>query len=73
MIKAIIILDGKGEPDIESTNLIVDDLLKNGLIVVKTGRESIKLGPPLNIKYNHFKRGLNILNKSIKKILNDTI
>ena len=50
MIKAIIFYDNKGAPDIDSTNKIVDELLTRRLLVVKTGRESIKLGPPLNIK-----------------------
>jgi len=73
MISAIIVNNHKGEPDVSTTNLLVDDLLNNGLLVVKTGRESIKLGPPLNIKHRFLKKGLNILHNSIRNILNDTI
>ena len=73
MIAAIIVNNHKGEPDVDITNLLVDDLLNNGLLVVKTGRESIKLGPPLNIKHRHLKKGLNILHNSIRNILNDSI
>ena len=72
MIMAIIFKSLDGNPDIELTNKIVDRLIYNGLIVVKTGRESIKLGPPLNIK-NHLIKGLDILKKSIKEELNDTV
>ena len=70
---AIIFKSLDGTPDIELTNKIVDRLIYNGLIVVKTGRESIKLGPPLNIKKNHLIKGLDILKKSIKEELSDTI
>ena len=73
MIMAIIFKSLDGNPDIELTNKIVDRLLYNGLIVVKTGRESIKLGPPLNIKKNHLIKGLDILKKSIKEELSDTV
>lgn len=73
MIKAIIFYDNKGAPDIDSTNKIVDELLTRRLLVVKTGRESIKLGPPLNIKRRNLEKGLNILDNSINKILNDSL
>ena len=39
--------------------------LKNGLLVVYTGRESIKIGPPLVITYSGLKKGLKILQESI--------
>jgi 4-aminobutyrate aminotransferase-like enzyme len=42
--------------------------MKNGLLVVYTGRESIKIGPPLTISYDALKEGINILDKSIGKI-----
>ena len=73
MIVAIVISDNKRNPDIKTTNLIVDDLLNSGLLVVKTGRESIKLGPPLNIEHKHLKKGLKILHNSIRNILNDSV
>ena len=44
------------------------DAMKNGLLVVYTGRESIKIGPPLTISYDALKEGINILDKSIGKI-----
>tara|TARA_B100001250_G_scaffold402942_1_gene416746 strand:+ start:474 stop:1775 length:1302 start_codon:yes stop_codon:yes gene_type:complete len=73
MIAALVVNNDKGEPDVDTTNLLVEDLLNNGLLVVKTGRESIKLGPPLNIKHKYLKQGLKILHNSIKKTLNDSI
>tara|TARA_A100001015_G_C15011446_1_gene723297 strand:+ start:31 stop:1359 length:1329 start_codon:yes stop_codon:yes gene_type:complete len=43
------------------------DAMKNGLLVVYTGRESIKIGPPLTISYDALKEGISILDKSIGK------
>jgi len=73
MIKSIIFYDKEGKPDIKTANDVVEDLLQNKLLVVKTGRESIKLGPPLNMSKKNLVNGLAIINKSLKKILNDTI
>jgi 4-aminobutyrate aminotransferase-like enzyme len=73
MIKAIVFFDKNGNPDIKSANEVVDELLLNRLLVVKTGRESIKLGPPLNMRKKNLIKGLEIINKSLKKILNDTL
>ena len=43
--------------------------MKQGLIVVYTGRESIKIGPPLTITKSAIIEGTNILKKSIEIIL----
>ena len=42
-----------------------EQLLKQNLIVVKTGRESIKLGPPLIITRSQIKDGVNKIRKSL--------
>jgi 4-aminobutyrate aminotransferase-like enzyme len=42
--------------------------MKNGLLVVYTGRESIKIGPPLTIPNHALKEGLDVLASSIKKV-----
>lgn len=42
--------------------------MKNGLLVVYTGRESIKIGPPLTISKEALIEGLEILDKSISKV-----
>jgi 4-aminobutyrate aminotransferase-like enzyme len=44
--------------------------LKQGLLVVYTGRESIKIGPPLTISINALKEGLEILRHNIRNIFN---
>jgi 4-aminobutyrate aminotransferase-like enzyme len=52
-----------------STNLkkVAEICLKNGLLVVYTGRESIKIGPPLTITLDALNEGIDILETSIKK------
>ena len=49
--------------------MISEECLRNDLLVVKTNRESIKLGPPLIINKNQIHKGVLIINKSISKIL----
>ncbi len=44
------------------------ECMKNGVLVVYTGRESIKLGPPITIKIDALKEGLNVIDQSINKI-----
>jgi 4-aminobutyrate aminotransferase-like enzyme len=69
LVAAILFYEEDGvTPDIEFTNKVVDECLKNKLIVVKTGRESIKLGPPLIISESQIKKGMRIIEKSIFKI-----
>ena len=43
--------------------------MQNGLLVVYTGRESIKIGPPLTITKKAIKEGLQILQEQIFKVL----
>ena len=47
------------------------ECMRNGLLVVYTGRESIKIGPPLTISNSALKEGLDVLEKSIFQIFND--
>ena len=42
--------------------------MKNGLLVVYTGRESIKIGPPLTITKQAIKEGLDVLENEIYKV-----
>jgi 4-aminobutyrate aminotransferase-like enzyme len=48
--------------------LVVMKCLKKGLLVVYTGRESIKIGPPLTISKNALVEGLDILEESISEV-----
>jgi 4-aminobutyrate aminotransferase-like enzyme len=44
---------------------IVEKCLKNGLLIVYTGRESIKIGPPLTISISALVEGINVLDQAI--------
>ena len=48
-------------------NKVVDECLSNGLITVRTGRETIKLGPPLTITKDGMLDALRIFENAIKK------
>ena len=66
MIAAIIFDD-----NVEKTKIseICEIAMQNGILLVHTGRESIKLGPPLTITDDALVEGLDVLEHSIKKVL----
>jgi 4-aminobutyrate aminotransferase-like enzyme len=43
--------------------------MQKGLLLVHTGRESIKVGPPLTIPDDALIEGLNVLEESIEEIV----
>ena len=43
--------------------------MQKGLLVVHTGRESIKLGPPLTISDSALQEGLDVLAESMEEIM----
>ena len=45
----------------QTATQVVKLCYKQGLLVVHTGRESVKIGPPLTIKVKNLKRGMEIL------------
>ena len=51
--------------------LIVENSMRNGLLLCYTGRESIKIGPPLTITTEALKEGLKIIENSVGKIFPD--
>jgi 4-aminobutyrate aminotransferase-like enzyme len=51
---------------------IADKCLKNGLLIVYTGRESIKIGPPLTITKSALIEGINVLDHAISMELSQT-
>ena len=50
---------------------LVEACIRDGLLMVYTGRESIKLGPPLTITKDAIKVATKIIQKNILKIFND--
>ena len=46
--------------------------MQKGLLVVHTGRESIKIGPPLTITDDALLEGINVLKESIIEIIKES-
>lgn len=63
-------LPGKQEADCMFPSLVAERAMQKGLLVVHTGRESIKIGPPLTITDDALLEGINTLDQSIEEALN---
>lgn len=57
-----------GEPDGPFTSRVAERCMQKGLLVVHTGRESIKIGPPLTITDVALLEGVEVLSESIAEI-----
>ena len=69
LLAALVFIDTKGNP----LNLLCDNIsekaMQRGLLVVHTGRESIKLAPPLSITEDALLEGINVLDECIRDSL----
>ena len=61
---------GSEDADIEFPSFVVEKAMQKGLLVVHTGRESIKMAPPLVITDEALLEGLAVLEEAIKKCEN---
>lgn len=69
MVAALIFKSSKnGGPDSLFASLVAERCMQKGLLVVHTGRESIKIGPPLTIRDDALIEGLEVLFESISEI-----
>ena len=57
-----------GEPDASFTSRVAECCMQSGLLVVHTGRESIKIGPPLTITDAALLEGVEVLGQSIAEV-----
>ena len=60
---------GGVDPDSDFPSRVSEKAMQKGLLVVHTGRESIKLGPPLTITNDALIEGVEVLEESIKEVL----
>ena len=51
------------------TSMIAEKCYQKGLLVVHTGRESIKIGPPLTISIEAIKEGIEVISESFKEVI----
>ncbi len=70
LIGSLIFKDYKKNSAKRIADLVSLKCLDKGLLVCNTGRESIKLGPPLIIDKKGIEESLKILNKSIYEVEN---
>ena len=65
---ASIVFDKKYHKDINSlVDKIANCCFENGLIVIKTNREAIKIAPPLTITETALREGISVIKNSISK------
>lgn len=69
MLAALLFRDpASGAPDGLTASLVCERALHKGLLLVHTGRESIKLGPPLTIARDALEEGLDVLEEALTEI-----
>ena len=68
MVGALIFEMKNKEISIENANKFCSDALSLGVLVIKTGRESVKLSPPLLIDKKSIYKTFDIFNLILKKI-----
>jgi 4-aminobutyrate aminotransferase-like enzyme len=65
LVVALHFVDSDGKPLTDLCNRICLEAMRRGLLVVHTGRESIKLAPPLSINEEALEEGLTVLEEAI--------
>lgn len=56
---------------IQGVSIVAEKCMQKGLLVVHTGRESIKIGPPLTIPDDALIEGIEIINESLQEVYDD--
>lgn len=68
MIAAVHFKNEYGDPNSKIASAVVEECMRNGLLVVHTGRESIKIGPPIVITDDALLEGLSVFKDAIRKV-----
>ena len=68
LIAAIIFKETKNMDISEKVSELAEVCMQNGLLIVHTGRESLKIGPPLTITDDALLEGLGVLSSSMHKV-----
>lgn len=66
---AAILFHENNKPDSQFASKVAERCMQKGLLVVHTGRESIKIGPPLVITIEALEEGLQVLEESIMELI----
>ena len=67
LVAALIFIDNKGVALTELCDEVSEKAFQKGLLVVHTGRESIKLAPPLSINEEALMEGIKVLEECIRE------
>ena len=67
LVAALVFIDNEGHPLTHLCDTVSEKAFQKGLLVVHTGRESIKLAPPLSITKEAMLEGLEVLEECIKE------
>jgi len=73
LLAALIFIDRDGNSLIELCDRVSEKAMQKGLLVVHTGRESIKLAPPLTIAEEAMLEGVSVLGECIKESVEELI
>jgi len=69
LLAAIIVVDPKtGKPDSSFASRFCERAMEKGLLLVHTGRESIKIGPPLTISEEALLEGLDVIDECFHEL-----
>ena len=71
LLAALIFQDNHGNPLSKLCDSVCEKALRKGLLLVHTGRESIKLAPPLSIHEEALLEGLQVLRECIAEAIED--
>jgi 4-aminobutyrate aminotransferase/(S)-3-amino-2-methylpropionate transaminase len=71
LLAAVIFTDSNKKPLSELCDLISEKCLQTGLLVVHTGRESIKLAPPLVINEEELLEGVDAFSNAVEESINE--
>ena len=69
LLAALVFMDEDGKPLSSLCDKISEKAFQRGLLVVHTGRESIKLAPPLSITEEAILEGVEVLEECIKELI----
>ena len=69
LLAGVHFVDPQGKPLVDLCNHVCEEAMRRGLLVVHTGRESIKLAPPLCITREAVREGLQVFGESIEVAL----
>jgi 4-aminobutyrate aminotransferase-like enzyme len=73
LLAGVLFKDPKiSEPDGFFASQVCEKAMQKGLLLVHTGRESIKIGPPLTIPDEALEEGLDVFDEAIAETIQDT-